>query len=180
MILGWKSKLWSVFSIWGPFLGVWEAILSYFGLFLSNLSKNRGISEKNENFHFFPVRVWGWVRWVALVKILIFMRFWAHYIIWLLFKKGIFWIFQKKIWFSQKCKSRCSRTSEMEIFGFHTIVHFLWQLLKDQSCWHWPLRTLKISKNHFVDFQWCKIWPIQDPICTLKLNVANFMQCQGA
>ena len=77
------------------------------------------------------------------------------------------------------CQSRCSRVREMAIFGFHPIVHFLWQLLNGQSLWHWPLGTLKISQNHFGDFQWSKIWPIQNPICPIKLNFANFMQCQG-
>ena len=90
-----------------------------------------------------------------------------------------FFEFFEKKWFSKMCQSRCSRVREMTIFGFHPIVHFLWQLLNGQSHWHWPLGTLKISQNHFGDFQWNKIWPIQNPICPLKLNFANFMQCQG-
>ena len=140
----------------------------FWGIFVKP-SQNRGISEKNEKFPFFPVWVWEWLRWVALVKILIFMRFWACYIIPFLLKKCVFLSFRKKIWFSQMCQSRCPRVREMVIFGFHPIIHFLWQLAKGQSCWHWPLGTLKITKNHFIDFQGCKIWPIPGPICTLKL-----------
>ena len=85
MILCWKSKIWSVFSIWGPFLGVWEAILGHFRLHSPILSKN-GVILRKTKISTFSVRVLGWLRWVALVKIIIFRRFRAHLIICLLLK----------------------------------------------------------------------------------------------
>ena len=149
MILCRKSKIWSVFSIWGPFLGFLEAIFGHFEACSSSLSKNRGISEKNENFHFFPVRAWEWLRWVALVKILIVRRFLAHYIICLLLKKCIFWIFRKKNWFSQMCQSRCSRPREMAISWVHPIFCLKKSVLEPQTQKGAGERTLKISKNWF-------------------------------
>ena len=43
----------------------------FWAIFVESIQK-KGISEKNEKFHFFPVRVLGWLRWVALVTKLFF------------------------------------------------------------------------------------------------------------
>ena len=67
------------------FWGFWRPFWAVLGHFCRVYPK-KGISEKNEKFHFSPVRGWGWLRWVALIKILIFRRFQAHLIICLLLK----------------------------------------------------------------------------------------------
>ena len=59
------------------------------GIFVEHIQK-RGISEKNEKFHFFPVRVWGWLRRVALVTKLFFSDFGPILIICLTLKIAFF------------------------------------------------------------------------------------------
>lgn len=63
----------------------------HFGCFFSIFVKplqNKGVSEKNQKFIFFPVLVWGWLRWLALVLTLYFRRFRAHLIRCLLLKSA--------------------------------------------------------------------------------------------
>ena len=108
--------------------GVFGGHFGPFGdVFVEPIQK-RGVSEKNEKFHFFPVWVWGWLRWVALVKIHIFKSFRAQNIRSFLFKNHFFGkssVFGRAIF---KEPSRCPRLRENAISLFHGRFH-IWKLV---------------------------------------------------
>ena len=96
MIFCWKSIIWSVFSMSDSFMKVLEAILAVCGLILQSWSKARRVLPKNKKFGFCFFKDWEWLGWAAMGKILIFLRFQAHFITCLLWKNvvlGHFWPF---------------------------------------------------------------------------------------
>ena len=55
VLIWWKPKILRVLSIWGPLLGFWEVILTFFWGFFAKSIQIKGICFENENYSFFTV-----------------------------------------------------------------------------------------------------------------------------
>ena len=98
-------------------------------IFVEPIQK-RGISEKNKKFHFFPVRVQGWLRWVALVTKLLFSVISVPLKHMFIIENCFF-----RICFdcSQGVPSRCPRVLKNAIYLFHDHFHLILSLLQAQT-----------------------------------------------